>query len=914
MADGGGKEAREPTRRLINVATGETASVPQSLVYDHLGRLDERGNPVWRTPSGQTITLHRDDRTGDLVRRASTDAAIRQRYLLTRESNIELIGDPRSEEANAANVRRERRRIAGQRPGLAAVQAASNFTSFGLTSRIERELAGEDISQAIEDLERESPIASGAGTAAGVGLSLFGPGIVSGSGATARGLLGFSERVGARVTTALGGGRAAGIAGRGARAVAVDAPLSLQFQAADLADRNQAFSGQAMAAQTGTDVLWGLGLEAALPAVGVIARNLPVGRAAEAAAGAFGVPGGRRAVGLARRALRNPAARRAAGPRARRLSRVARESAEDASRLDVRSLASLPREEAEALLQRAAAAEEVRGVSGTARPGDAQRLAIDPDAVRSASGRISHASQRVAENLSSMAPRVLDRAGVLDTAARALRETRPDYAGAAAEAARHGEQSLHDAAEVLINEGAPEATTRVLAGGRRAIAGASPERAAEILHGVRSDLVDAAARDPGNADAALAATVAGRGIRQTLVDPSIWTAPTAAAHEAVSDLVDGMAALRRSSFSDLVDGASPAEIARRIDDGLSSTTGGVPSDILRAVDDAEAVAQAARGAGGAELREAASGARSALSAAEDAVETAGAVNRVRESTRIGGDLGRSTGLTEAVEPTQEAARLDGFRAVLGFLRGVGDAKNALSEFLTTGVTPGVPGIGVFVFREMEERQKRAAFAEISEAVQNTAHDPANMAAALGPAVDDLSQVEPETADNVGRAATMQMMYLAENLPQSPSNILGDPAFLTPMADIDVFLERFGALQAPETLLWALAEGSLTEESAEAVRIVYPELFTEIQIQAAEEIAEAGTRGDEDIPYVTKVAASYLLGNGIDPTLDSEFVIDMQQDSAQTQQQEQTLRGPKRSAREPTFSQNAMTVTARVEQL
>ena len=906
-------ETAEPSRPLFRIASGERVSVPQADVYARLGEVDARGQPMWRTDNDQTVVLYRDERTGDLLRRIATDAEIRHRNRFSTQSNIELVRDPRSEEANASELRRGRRQIAAESPLTAFAQGAGNVASLGFVSVAEEFIAGEDISEHIELLEQQNPLATPLGELFGVGATLVGPGALMGGRVGARGMLGFSERVGARVTRGLGGGSMARVAGRGARATALDVPISLQFQAADLADSNQPFSGEAMAAQTGTDVLWGLAFEAALPVVGTAVRRFrtPTGMVSDIARRAFG------SGSAVRRGVSTASGVVAMGRRGQRVARAAAENAADLSRFDARSLSRMADEEADALVRRVAAAEEARGTGPTE---DWVRLADNPQSARTASTRIRTAATAASRGLESIARPLLDREGVLATASEAFRQTPINYGGASADAAARADGMLFTLGAELHGAGAPRRVTNPIAEARTAVQGANPEAAAEILHRLRTELVDTGARTVGDPDIAVAASRGSERIAELLGDGVAFGEEAALSHRALSGLVDDVIGIRAGALGDLSTGTR-AQIRKRLDEGMLASfgeEGSVPRRLQEGLDGAEAAIARAEAAGVAVpsgVRKGIEGTRSALAEAGDAIAVAEAMNRVREGQRLGGTLGRSLGLiTAAGEITPEGIKMAQYRANLAFLDGVSSAREALATFIATGIPPGVPSIGILAFRDFPPDRKREAFREISEGIQSTVFDPESMVDALAPSIEEVSAVDPELADNIGRAATLQLVYLAENLPQAPTNILGEPAYELPLTDIDVFLERFGAIQAPESLVWALAEGTVTPEASEAVRIVYPELYVEMQIQIAEEFAAAAERGQDDVPYVTKVAASAILGSGIDPTLANDFILEMQRTDSQTQEQEQALRGPRQSERKPTFAQNSLTVTTRLENL
>jgi hypothetical protein len=238
-----------------------------------------------------------------------------------------------------------------------------------------------------------------------------------------------------------------------------------------------------------------------------------------------------------------------------------------------------------------------------------------------------------------------------------------------------------------------------------------------------------------------------------------------------------------------------------------------------------------------------------------------------------------------------------------------------AQFASTG-TPVKTAVRLPLFelrRLNTESDKRAAFDEIQKNLIRSGN-PAEDIAILGQTLEGISDTDQELTDNLGATAVAQNQYLLQHLSQAPTDIMGNPAFDISVTEIESFFERYGALQSPEALMFAMAEGTLTEEAVDAVRTVYPNLFSFMQSEVAAAFGDLSEKGQKVIPYSAKVSASYLLGPGVDPSLSHQFVMSMQSPAAQTAMQSKAISGPRPSSRQPSFSSNAMTVTARLEKL
>ena len=924
MAD----ETAERGRRLLDTTSGRTITVPEARVEDFLKRENSEGLQRFRTRGNRSQGFATDHEAGGSRRRDFSDAEIfgRRRHGDLAGSVLATQGDTRFGQAQSAAVQAARRTLAEESNFTAFGQRAASVATFGVSNLIEEAITGEDVSEFSRELGDANPIASGLGGVAGVVPTLLGGTLLQGGRIGARGLLGFSGRIGQRVSSAVAGNSpgavrsaAAAIAGRGVTSAAIDIPLSMQFQAADMADNNKSFSAEAMISQASTDVLWGWGFESAFGLAGVALRHGPL-----AAVGR----------GLSRM-TKNPASRQLAETRIAGAAGEVARVAEEARRLNIEDLATMDPTKARGFLESVSGQGSAAGrttSSAVSSTDDWLRIVDDSRTVIKAAPAIRRVSRTVAAGLDDVARNVVDEAGFRKSFSRGLARRNVDYAASSALAGRHGDQALHHLTEELGESITPDIRRQVQEAAA-SLENAKPGAAARTLQELRVNLVDSGTRAIGDGASATSGVSAKRHIDNALTDPAVWGDSAATSHREALDLADEIIDLRRGNIADLASG-SKLDIEERMFSMMKGVTDATPAGeagaLMETLNAYNSVLAKADSLGISFPSGARRGVQKSLDSLGDNVrflEATATLNRVRKAHSTASPAIRNVPLAASSDAPAEASgvlkrlggrKLDPFR--LTRLRVNSYETNRLilrsvAKALTrvNGVIQGltklgkVPIIGIFAFRDLSSEDKRESFGTIRDHIDATANNPDIMIGATEEMLSTLADTDPELATNIGHSSTNQLMYLANHIPRVPEAPLGGSAADVPLTDIDIFFDRYGALQAPESILFAVSEGTLTDEAADAVRTVYPELFVEMQLQLADTLGEA-----DHVPYSVKVASSYMLGPGIDPLLDASFVLDLQDRSAQTEEQEAAQRGPAPSSRLPGFASSRQTSVGRQE--
>lgn len=168
----------------------------------------------------------------------------------------------------------------------------------------------------------------------------------------------------------------------------------------------------------------------------------------------------------------------------------------------------------------------------------------------------------------------------------------------------------------------------------------------------------------------------------------------------------------------------------------------------------------------------------------------------------------------------------------------------------------------------KEYQRRA------ERVQAMAARPALVAQSVNEHVNDVAGHSPNTARSLDATAARAATFLASKLPGPLTDTRGLPPYRkTVVSDMDraAWSRYANAAEHPLSILKELDSGELTPESVEAVRVIYPKLFAQIQEHVKLHITEL----QNELSIGKLYQLGILLDVATDATLEPDFIRDMQ---------------------------------------
>lgn len=206
------------------------------------------------------------------------------------------------------------------------------------------------------------------------------------------------------------------------------------------------------------------------------------------------------------------------------------------------------------------------------------------------------------------------------------------------------------------------------------------------------------------------------------------------------------------------------------------------------------------------------------------------------------------------------------RADLGVAQAVGRIGKRIAT-AASGARPSSGGLGraatVGVARTRKESDERR-----DRAIANAAHlasSPEAIDRALDVPLYDLQRVAPGVASLVANRVQTAADFLRSKAPkvyQSPFST--KPPLVDPISAAS-FERYLSTVQDPIGTLNEIADGSVTREQAEALRIVYPALYKDVQDQITDTLADAADRGHE-VPFDLRIKLGIMFTVPIDPSL------------------------------------------------
>lgn len=137
----------------------------------------------------------------------------------------------------------------------------------------------------------------------------------------------------------------------------------------------------------------------------------------------------------------------------------------------------------------------------------------------------------------------------------------------------------------------------------------------------------------------------------------------------------------------------------------------------------------------------------------------------------------------------------------------------------------------------------------------------------------INVADPDLSREIEDATLRKLDYLHKNAPKMPTpQLLGSRPWAPNRVEIEKFARRIRATEDPVSVLDDLEAGTLTQEAAEAMRVVYPALFSEVQMRLIDRAAEL----EVSVPYKRRLTLSALFDVPLDDSLQPARLLQLQQ--------------------------------------
>lgn len=232
-----------------------------------------------------------------------------------------------------------------------------------------------------------------------------------------------------------------------------------------------------------------------------------------------------------------------------------------------------------------------------------------------------------------------------------------------------------------------------------------------------------------------------------------------------------------------------------------------------------------------------------------------------------------------LEQGQKAVTTNIADAIKGFFSGVKKVATPTAYDTTFG--------GFALAKSDKKESRRDAAIRRIEEVRDAVSDPDRVMTSLAERTRYLQDVAPNTSLALQQTALRATQFLNEKLPRDPH--FG--ASITPLVpskwqptglEIAKAMRYIRAVEDPKTVLADIKNGEVSVEAMDALRAVYPNLFTEV-VNAIYEQASSTTK---PLSYNQKVQLSIITGTPMDSTMEPQFIGAMQKTFAAAQPQKQ----------------------------
>lgn len=219
---------------------------------------------------------------------------------------------------------------------------------------------------------------------------------------------------------------------------------------------------------------------------------------------------------------------------------------------------------------------------------------------------------------------------------------------------------------------------------------------------------------------------------------------------------------------------------------------------------------------------------------------------------------------------------------LGVLTAVERAANKGAQKLaksfknvTTAITsPGARTLGNVVAVKSEPMEKkRERFQSIMAAVSRTMtpEGAIQSIAALGGDTQGLNKIKT----SLGQRLQVAALYLNQYAPKDPmagkSLLIQDSGWQPSDTELTQFMRRVAVVNDPTVAIDRLAEGNVTLEEIDALKMVHPEVYASLQKTIITAIMDKGNK----VPYQTRLLLGTVFGLPTDYSMTPEFVGRMQ---------------------------------------
>lgn len=174
----------------------------------------------------------------------------------------------------------------------------------------------------------------------------------------------------------------------------------------------------------------------------------------------------------------------------------------------------------------------------------------------------------------------------------------------------------------------------------------------------------------------------------------------------------------------------------------------------------------------------------------------------------------------------------------------------------------------------DHKSKQQAYRARMQELSQSATNPTRLTERIVGRVGQMEQVAPRTAQAVAGAASNAAAFLYSKAPKDPLPPMPGVKreYQPPDSEIDKWSRYVEAVDDPMAVLDHVRDGTLTREHVEAIKTIYPKLYTKMVTELVGQLDEL----ESTAPYKDRVQLSVLFDVPFDVTMDPSFVRSMQE--------------------------------------
>lgn len=199
---------------------------------------------------------------------------------------------------------------------------------------------------------------------------------------------------------------------------------------------------------------------------------------------------------------------------------------------------------------------------------------------------------------------------------------------------------------------------------------------------------------------------------------------------------------------------------------------------------------------------------------------------------------------------------------------------ALNNLITKRIPVTLEGSSVSAIQRFlgskEKKSREDQIQELNEKLGEFTQNPAM-------AMDHMAQVTSQVPENIGAAVTAKNTEIAHYLndtipkPLTPESVFNKTKWKPSASEVSKFERRVQAVADPLSMVNALENGTLSKETVETVKTLYPRLFDIIK----QKVIESMQNHKGSVPYSVRVRLSLLLGESFDGSLNPQKITQLQ---------------------------------------